>query len=464
MSGEKSEMKQNYAFISYSSRNQQSADAIRMLLSDENIHSWMAPYDIPAGHKYAHVINDAIEGCKCFILLLTEESQKSEHVEKEVDRAVTYKKPIVPIQLGNIVLNSGFKYYLGNSQIVAVSAVNADSEEWLKAISAVKSFMYLSETQERDNIVKNTCAEILPETGEIGKNINWKLEANGDLYIYGTGEMNCSVLYGQTLDALVVDSLLKNIKERVKRLFIGNGIETIGKFSFYQFSNLSAVYVPYTVKKIAAGAFKDCFNLRHIELPWQLKEIGLYAFQNCHSLEDFELPDEVIIGSAAFKNCWSLTMLEKYCNKSITIFQNSFENCTSLKKVVLENVNLVGMHAFKGCCALSFLDLSFRRDELIKKGQTLQVKAFAFSGVKEVHFTFPSKMKMALSYSIEDKCFEGCNGLTDVFFGDAIPYIRDSAFPKNRNVCIHVKKKSHGLRMIYKAFGEDCKIVFSQED
>lgn len=457
-------MKQNYAFISYSSKNQQSADAVRMLLADENVDSWMAPYDIPAGHKYAHVINDAIEECKCFILLLTEESQKSEHVEKEVDRAVTYKKPIVPIQLGNIVLNSGFKYYLGNSQIVAMSAVNADSEEWLKAISAVKSFMCLSEIHERDNIVKNSCTEIRLETGKIGKNINWKLEDNGDLYISGTGEMNCSVLYGQTLDALVVDSLLKNIKERVKRLFIGDGIETIGEFSFYQFSNLLEVYVPYTVKKIAAGAFKDCTNLRHIELPWQLKEIGLYAFQNCHNLEDFELPDEVVIGGEAFKDCWSLTILEKRCNKSITIFQNTFENCTSLKKVILENVNLVGMYAFKGCCALSFLDLSFRRDGLIKKGQTLQAKAFAFSGVKEIHLTFPSMIKMAISYSIEDKCFEGCDGLTDVFFEDAIPYISDSAFPNNINVCIHVKEKSYGLRMIYKAFGEDCPIVFAQED
>lgn len=345
-----------------------------------------------------------------------------------------------------------------------MSAVNADSEEWLKAISAVKSFIYLSETQERDNIEKSSCTEILPETGGIGKNINWKLEANGDLYIYGTGEMNCSILYGQTLDALVADSLLKNVKERVKRLFIMNGIETIGEYSFFQFSNLLEVYVPFTVKKIAAGAFKDCINLRHIELPWQFKEIGLYAFQNCHNLENFELPDDVFIGSEAFKDCWSLTMLEKCCNKSITIFQNSFENCTGLKKVVLENVNLVGMHAFKGCCALSFLNLSFRRDGLIKKGRTLQAKAFEFSGVKEIHLTFPSKTKMALSYSIDNKCFEGCDRLTDIFFEDAIPYIRDSAFPKNRNICIHVREKSHGLRMIYKAFGEDCKIVFSQED
>ena len=44
------------------------------------------------------------------VLLLTEDSQNSEFVEKEVERAVTYKKIIIPIMLGNIELNSGFRF------------------------------------------------------------------------------------------------------------------------------------------------------------------------------------------------------------------------------------------------------------------------------------------------------------------------------------------------------------------
>lgn len=453
-------MKQNYVFISYSSKNQQSADTVRMLLSNEKIHSWMAPYDIPVGHKYAHVINDAIEGCKCFVLLLTEDSQISEHVEKEVDRAVTYKKPVIAIQLGKVILNSGFKYYLGNSQIVAMNHLNSDSEEWIRAISSMKAFLCLPDIHEEEEYrTKDFYEGGAVEKGSIGNDIIWRLESNGDLYINGSGELICSTLYGQTFDSVVVNSHLESIKERVNRLFIGDGIETIGEFSFYHFFNLSEIYVAHTVKKIATGAFKDCKNLRHIELPWQLKEIGLYAFQNCGNLENFELPEEVVISSEAFKNCHSLTVLEKHCNKSITIFQKAFENCTNLEKVALENVDLVGTYAFKGCDALNFLDLSFRKDGMIKKGQTLQSGAFAFSGVKEVHLRFHSLIKTAaLFYSIEDNCFEACEKLTDVFFEEAIPYISDSAFPQKSNVCVHIDGKKHNMNMIHRAFGESCQI------
>lgn len=130
-----------YVFISYSSRNQQIADVVRRLLTDSNINNWMAPYDIPAGSKYAYEINDAIEGCECVVLLLTEEAQASEFVEKEIDRSTTYKKPIIPLKIGDVVLNSGFRYYLGNSQVIALTEINKCSKEWIKAKEAIINLM-----------------------------------------------------------------------------------------------------------------------------------------------------------------------------------------------------------------------------------------------------------------------------------------------------------------------------------
>ena len=38
-----------YAFISYSSKNQQMADSFRMLFNQNGIRTWMAPGDIPFG-------------------------------------------------------------------------------------------------------------------------------------------------------------------------------------------------------------------------------------------------------------------------------------------------------------------------------------------------------------------------------------------------------------------------------
>lgn len=129
-----------YAFISYSSKNQMKANATRQVLIDNGISCWMAPYDIPAGSKYAQVINDALENCSCLVLLLTKESQESQFVEREVGRAVSYKKPIVTMQLEELKLNSGFKFYIGEEQIVPVQDIDRDSPEMRKIIRGIKSF------------------------------------------------------------------------------------------------------------------------------------------------------------------------------------------------------------------------------------------------------------------------------------------------------------------------------------
>lgn len=133
--------KNGYVFISYSSQNQQIADAFRQLLKEEKIECWMAPYDIPAGSKYAYVINDALENCTCVVLLLTNASQSSQFVEREVERAITYKKPIIPLQMEDLELNSGFKFYIGSSQIIAVPEIRHNSPAVNQAISGIRNFL-----------------------------------------------------------------------------------------------------------------------------------------------------------------------------------------------------------------------------------------------------------------------------------------------------------------------------------
>jgi len=133
----------NYVFISYSSKNQSEAESTRALLRESGIRTWMAPYDIPAGSKYAFVINDAIEKCACVLLLLTEDSQSSQFVEREVERAVAYNKTIVSMQLDNCTLNSGFRYYLGNEQIVPVREIDADNPAVQKVIEGVRALVNL---------------------------------------------------------------------------------------------------------------------------------------------------------------------------------------------------------------------------------------------------------------------------------------------------------------------------------
>lgn len=126
-----------YAFLSYSTKNQQAADAMRNLLRKEGIETWMAPGDIPAGSRYAQVINQAIKGCSCFVLILSEDSQNSIWVAKEVERAVNYRKLIIPVQIEDMILNDEFELYLSTDQLVAIQKVDEDSLDVKKLIDSV---------------------------------------------------------------------------------------------------------------------------------------------------------------------------------------------------------------------------------------------------------------------------------------------------------------------------------------
>lgn len=129
-----------YAFISYSTRNQQAADAMHELLKSEGIDTWMAPGDIPAGSKYAKVINRAVKDCACFILMLSADAQNSPWVPKEVERAVNYRKPIIPVQIEDVVLNDDFELYISTDQIIAIQKIDKGTKEILKLLSSVNTY------------------------------------------------------------------------------------------------------------------------------------------------------------------------------------------------------------------------------------------------------------------------------------------------------------------------------------
>ena len=138
-----------YVFISYSSKNVTEAEAVRKILDDRGLQSWMAPYNIPAGAKYAYAIDEAIENCACVLLLLTQEAQESNHVDREIERALSYKKEIIPMRLDHGSLNSGFRYYIGNCHIVDVSAIDAACEEMQTVIRRLEQVLW----KEMDNFL-----------------------------------------------------------------------------------------------------------------------------------------------------------------------------------------------------------------------------------------------------------------------------------------------------------------------
>ena len=128
----------SYVFISYSSADQAAAEAMRDFLVENGIRTWMAPHDIPAGSKYAQVINHALRDCACLVLMLTNESQSSTWVAKEVERAIHYKKTVMPLQLEELVLNDEFEFYISTDQIVPVKRIDGSNPALQKVLRSIR--------------------------------------------------------------------------------------------------------------------------------------------------------------------------------------------------------------------------------------------------------------------------------------------------------------------------------------
>ena len=109
----------------------------------------MAPGDIPPGSTYAGVINRAVKKCACFILLLSNNAQGSIWVAKEVERAVNYRKHIIPVQIEDVVLNDDFELYISTNHIIAVPKIDESSKE-IKTL--LDSVMCLTGTKKNTGI------------------------------------------------------------------------------------------------------------------------------------------------------------------------------------------------------------------------------------------------------------------------------------------------------------------------
>ena len=104
--------KQYDVFISYSSKDKLVADAVCHSLEENRVMCWIAPRDVTAGQSYAKQIMQSIKECQVIVLIFSENSNKSEHVENEIDSAFNCGKPIIPFLIDKTEMNDELGYYL----------------------------------------------------------------------------------------------------------------------------------------------------------------------------------------------------------------------------------------------------------------------------------------------------------------------------------------------------------------
>lgn len=105
-------------FVSYASPDRDIALKIVDFLESHDVRCWVAPRDVPAGMEYGQAIIQGIEQSRAMVLILSEESNNSPFVHKEVERAVSKVKPVIPVRIREVLPSGSLEFFVSSAQWV----------------------------------------------------------------------------------------------------------------------------------------------------------------------------------------------------------------------------------------------------------------------------------------------------------------------------------------------------------
>lgn len=210
-------------------------------------------------------------------------------------------------------------------------------------------------------------------------------------------------------------------RNKVKSVYIPEGITTIGASAFHGCKSLNSITLPQSLRTIGDYTFKSCKGLYHIVLPASLLALGKGAFSGSN-LTSITIPEGIVcIPDEAFKNCKSLAQIS-LPNSTQNIGKEAFSGCKSIENIVLpQNVKSIGTDAFQWCTGLTNVTLP----------EGVQVIDFcAFANCEALTtINLPNSISV-----IECGCFSRCFALTDIVLPKNITVIELEVFDRCRSL------------------------------
>src|SRR5262245_65277187 len=102
-------------FVSYATADRAAAFAVVAGLESQSIRCWVAPRGIPAGSEYGQEIVEAVKACRILVVIFSAQANSSPHVRREVERAVSARRAILPFRIEDIAPTGAMEYALGNT-------------------------------------------------------------------------------------------------------------------------------------------------------------------------------------------------------------------------------------------------------------------------------------------------------------------------------------------------------------
>lgn len=101
-------------FLSYSSHDKAWADAARAVLERQGVRCWIAPRDIIHGEQRGASIIGGINGGRMMVLIFSGHANASDHVRREVERAISRGIAVLPVRVEDIRPEGAMEFALGN--------------------------------------------------------------------------------------------------------------------------------------------------------------------------------------------------------------------------------------------------------------------------------------------------------------------------------------------------------------
>ncbi len=133
-------MKKPFVFISYSTKDQETANLVHSYLEGNGIPCWIASRNIEGGESFAGLIFSTIKdpACVAFVMISSKNSNDSGHVSNELSIAFDQKKKIIPFRIEEFSFSDDNMYHLMRAQwIDAYKNMNEGLRHLLLAVRAV---------------------------------------------------------------------------------------------------------------------------------------------------------------------------------------------------------------------------------------------------------------------------------------------------------------------------------------
>ena len=103
-------------FVSHSHHDEQVALDMCAALERTRLRCWIAPRDIEAGVVWGEAIINGIEASCVMIVVFSEQSNASNQVYREVERAAAKGLPIIPFRVDGVAMTKRMEYFLSACQ------------------------------------------------------------------------------------------------------------------------------------------------------------------------------------------------------------------------------------------------------------------------------------------------------------------------------------------------------------